>query len=226
METDDSGGSSEPLSEESTHQLSKINGDPLICDGLLCSILHRTSSIANEEELISAIVRDISEPEILLARTKLFIFFDKNICSVQKKPILQIKRTTVDRNVRDIVTKLVKVDKTLYSKVFCMPWDYKLEPFDTDSSKRSKKVEAEIACDVDEKINALEAKMKEQNKALVELFNSKFSEVLKNMSGSSSTYAAAAGGTNSVRNNLETAHNSEAVAVDRSRLSSRNRVGG
>ena len=99
----------------------------MICDGLLCSILHRTSSIFNEEELISTIVRDVSELEILRARTKLFTFFDKDLCTVQKKPILQVKRTTVERNVRDIVTKLVKIDRTVYTNIFCMPNIYCLK---------------------------------------------------------------------------------------------------
>ena len=117
-----------------------------------------TSSIFNEEELISTIVRDVSELEILRARMKLFTFFDKDLCTVQKKPILQVKRTTVERNVRDIVTKLVKIDRTVYTNIFCMPWDYRLEPFETDSSKRAKKVEAEFVHEVDDKIEALEKK--------------------------------------------------------------------
>ena len=125
-------------------QQEEVMGSKVICDGLLCSILHRMSSSANQEEFISVIVRDISEKEILESRRKLFTYFDQEICSSQKKPILQVTRTTVNGNVRDIVTQMAKIDLTTFTNLFCMPWEYKLEALETDTVRRSKKIEKEI----------------------------------------------------------------------------------
>ena len=61
-----------------------VMGRRVICDGLLCSILHGlSSSVANEDEFISVIERDTSD--ILKARKRLFTYYDKEICSEQKK---------------------------------------------------------------------------------------------------------------------------------------------
>ena len=154
-------------------------GRKVICDGLLCCILHRMSSAANEEEFIAAIERDITEKEILESRTKLFTYFNQEMCNEQKKPILQVTRASVNRNIRDIVTKMTKIDLGDTDSLFYMPWDYKLETFETDTTVRAKKIEKEIVAEVDVKIDSLENKMEEKNKILMELSQSKFNEVLE-----------------------------------------------
>ena len=76
----------------------EVMGDRVICDGLLCSILHSMSSTANFDECVSVIERESDENEIMEAKTKLFIFFDTAECPAQKKKIMQITQAQAPRN--------------------------------------------------------------------------------------------------------------------------------
>ena len=159
----------------------EVMGTKVICDGLLCSILHSLSGFPNDDELVGVIVRDVSEATILESRRKLFTYFSDEICSNQKKPILDVTRTSVNGNVKDIVTKLVKIDKSSLTNIFCMPWDYKLLPLETDTVRLSKQMEKELGHEVDVKIDALEEKMKQKNDELVDLINNKFKDILQSV---------------------------------------------
>ena len=79
-----------------------VMGHRVICDGLLCSILNAMSHAANKDEFISVIERDCDEEEILLSRRRLFTFYSDIQCERQKKPILQITRGSVRKNIEDI----------------------------------------------------------------------------------------------------------------------------
>ena len=88
-----------------------VMGNRVICDGLLCSILNAMSYAANKDEFITVIERDCDEEEILLSRKKLFSFYSDIQCDKQKKPILQITRGSVRKNIEDIVEQMIKIDE-------------------------------------------------------------------------------------------------------------------
>merc|ERR1712126_103477 len=104
----DSGGQN----GESLSPVDEVVGQKVICDGLLCSILHAMSRAANKEEFISVIDHDCEEAEILLSRKKLFTFFNDVQCDKQKKPILNITRGSKRKNIEDIIGQMLKVDKS------------------------------------------------------------------------------------------------------------------
>ena len=91
----------------------EVMGRKVICDGLLCSILHAMSHAANKEEFISVIDRECEEAEILSSRKKLFTYFCDVRCDKQKKPILEITRGSKRKNIEDIVGQMKTVDKRL-----------------------------------------------------------------------------------------------------------------
>ena len=125
---------------------------------------------------------------------KLFTYFDKATCDTEKKPIIQITRRSVHKIVRDIIDQLIKVDKTAEaSKLFFMPWDFELKSFVGDTANRAKYIKEQLTNEIDVKIDALQEIMEEKNKALVELIQVKFSEVLSNVPGMSYAAKAASG---------------------------------
>ena len=79
-------GDTEPPSQQQD-----VQGNKVICDGLLCSILRAMSYSANKEEFVSVIERDCDEQEVLTSRKKLFTFYSDVMCDKQKKPVLYIK---------------------------------------------------------------------------------------------------------------------------------------
>ena len=64
--------------------------------------------------------------------------------------------------------QLVKVDKVTEVKMFCMPYDYEREKFETENSRLTRVIENEISNEFDLKIEALEKRMNEKNIALHE----------------------------------------------------------
>ena len=110
-----------------------VLGQRVICDGLLCSILHAMSHSASKEEFISVIDRECEEAEILQSRKKLCTCFKDVHCDRQKKPILDITRGSKKKNIEDIIGQMLKVDKSVLSELFHMPWDYILKTFKSDT---------------------------------------------------------------------------------------------
>ena len=175
-----------------------VQGNKVICDGLLCSIIHAMSHFANKEEFVSVIERECEEKDILAARKKLFLYFSDVIDDKQKKPILDITRGSVKKNIEDIVEQIVKVDKTMKSQIFHMPWDYAMKAFHSDSETRADIIEKELGTEIDVRIDSLKQEMQVKNQALMELIHSKFNEVIQHVSNSSKehiapTYASVAG---------------------------------
>ena len=168
-------------------------GGKVICDGVLCSILHAMSGSAspNREEFMSVIERECDENELTVAWKKLFTHFNEAICDTEKKPIIDIVRRTTKKIIRDIVEQLIKVDKTVSSQLFFMPWDFELKSFEGDSVERARLIKEQMASEMDTRIDALENKMEEKNKALVELIQAKFSEMMEHKSNPGLSYAAA-----------------------------------
>ena len=159
-----------------------VLGHRVICDGLLCSILNAMSYAANKDEFISVIERDCDEEEILSSRRKLFTFYSAIQCDKQRKPILQITRGSVRKNIEDIVEQMIKIDEQEKSELFYMPWNYEIKPFKSDTEVRSELIEKELNTDMDAKIDSLKNEMNIKNQAMMELINSKFNEVLKRVS--------------------------------------------
>ena len=64
----------------------------VICDGLLCSILHALSGSAspNKEEFISVMQRECDEEDLMKSWKMLFTFYKDVHCDTEKKPIIQI----------------------------------------------------------------------------------------------------------------------------------------
>jgi hypothetical protein len=147
-----------------------VLGHKVICDGLLCSILHAMSHSANKEEFISVIERACDEEEVLLSRKKLFTFYSDVICDKQKKPILKITRGSVKKNIEDIVEQMIKIDKEEKSKLFFMPWDYVIKPFNGDTDYRAELIEKEMCTEIDAKIDSLKNEMNIKTKRLWSLF--------------------------------------------------------
>ena len=162
-----------------------VVGSKVICDGLLCSILHAMSHVSNKDEFISVVERDCDEQEILAAREKLFKYFSDVICDKQKKPILDITRSSVRKNIEDILEQMRKVDKTLMSQIFFMPWDYAIKPFKGDTEIRADLMEKDLGIVVDSKIESLKNEMRIKNQAIMELIHNKFNEVIQHVSSSS-----------------------------------------
>ena len=175
-----------------------VQGNKVICDGLLCSILHAMSHFANKEEFVSVIERECGELEIIEARRKLFTYFSDVTCDKQKKPVLDITRGSVKKNIEDIVEQILKVDKTVKSQIFFMPWDYVMKPFSSDTEIRADFIEKELGAEIDIKIDSLKQEMVVKNQAIIELIHSKFNEVIQQVSISNKgqlapTYASVAG---------------------------------
>ena len=159
-----------------------VMGHRVICDGLLCSILKAMSNSANKDEFISVIERDCDEEEILASRLKLFSFYGDVVCDKQKKPILEITRGSVRKNIEDIVMHMVKIDKTETSEIFYMPWNYVAKPFNSDSDIRAEMIEKELCTEMDAKIDTLKNEMNAKNQALMEVINTRFHEVIQQVS--------------------------------------------
>ena len=122
-----------------------VLGEKVINDGLLCSILHALSGSPNTDDLVSRIERDIPDvPAILLARKKLFTYY-RVVCNDRKKFVLDIDRHTTKNYIKDIVDQLVKVDKVTEIKMFCMPFDYKLEKFETENARVTRVIETAMS---------------------------------------------------------------------------------
>ena len=77
--------------------------------------------------------RECDEAEILLSRKKLFTFFNDVQCDKQKKPVIDIIRGSKRKNIEDIVGQMLKVDKSVQSNLFFMPWDFVLKTFKSDT---------------------------------------------------------------------------------------------
>ena len=186
VETEDSGGGGVSSDSIAT---ADVLGEKVINDGLLCSILLALSGSPGTEDLISRIERDISDvSEILLARKKLFTFYSGIICGERKKLILDIERQTTRNYIKDIVDQLVKIDKVTDGKMFCMPFDYKIRKFETEEARVAHVIETEISNEFDLKIEALEKRMNEKNRAL---HDSILESVTKSLQQHSTSYAGA-----------------------------------
>ena len=177
------------------HVQEDVQGNKVICDGLLCSILHAVSHFANKEEFVSVIERECGEHEIIAARRKLFTFYRDVICDKQKKPVLDITRGSVKKNIEDIVEQILKVDQNVKSQIFYMPWDYVMKPFTSDTEIRADLIEKELGAEIDIKIDSLKQEMVVKNQAIIELIHSKFNEVIKQVSVSNKgpSYASVTG---------------------------------
>ena len=155
------------------------------------------SNAANKDEFISVIERDCDEGEILASRQKLFNFYNDVVCDKQKKPILQITRGSVRKNIEDIVEQMVKIDKVETSEIFFMPWDYTIKTFNGDTELRAELIEKELCTEFNAKIDTLKNEMNIKNQALLEVINNKFNEVIKHVSAGSApqplSFAAVAG---------------------------------
>ena len=84
--------------------------------------------------------------------------------------------------------QLIKVDKTVSSQLFFMPWDFELICFEGDSAERARLIKEQMASEMDTRIDALENKMEEKNKALVELIQAKFSEIMEHQNNPGLSY--------------------------------------
>jgi ribosomal protein L23 len=164
----DSGGDLDDVRESTEGAMDcDVLGEKVINDGLLCSILHAMSGAPNADEMISRIERDCTDvSEILVARKKLFTYYTGVICSERNKLVLDIDRHTTKNYIKDIVDQLVKVDKVTEVKMFCMPFDYERRKFETENSRLTRVIEGEISNEFDMKIEALENRMNEKNRAL------------------------------------------------------------
>ena len=170
-----------------------VMGAKVINNGLLCSILQCMSSAPNAEDLIARIERDVEKPEILEARKKLFSYFRDVICNERKKPVLEVERNTTKRYIQDIVNQLLKVDRETEIKMFCMPYDYDRQKFESEGERFKNVIEKEVANEFDLKIEALEHRMNEKHR---ELHNSIVESVNRAMQAKTSYASAAAyGGT-------------------------------
>ena len=163
----------------------------MIKDGLLCSILCALSRSPNIEELISCIERDTPDvSEILEARRKLFTYFSGVMCTDRKKLILDIDRHTTKNYIKDVVDQLLKVDKVSEAKMFCMPYNYVVRKFEAESERLSKAIEKEMSNEFDLKIEALEHRMNEKQRALHDSILENINRVL----GQRPSYASIANG--------------------------------
>jgi hypothetical protein len=88
------------------------------------------------------------------------------VLSVVNKLILDIDRHSESRYIKDIVDQMVKIDKVTEVKMFCMPFDYDREKFETETEKFTGVIEREISNEFDMKIEALEHRMNEKNRVL------------------------------------------------------------
>ena len=173
--------------QKTTEPVEDVLGHRLICDGLLCSILRAMSNSANKDEFISVIERDCEEEEILASRQKLFSFYSDVVCDKQKKPILDITRGSVRKNIEDIVVQMVKIDREETSEIFYMPWNYNIKPFNTETDLRAELIEKELCTEMDSKIESLKQEMNLKNQALMEVINKKFNDVIQHVSTMSAT---------------------------------------
>ena len=105
-------------------------------------------------------------------------------CDKQKKPVIDITRGSKRKNIEDIVGQMLKVDKSVQSELFFMPWDFVLKTFKSDSIKRAELIEQELATDIEVRLDSLKNEMEVKNQAVIELIHSKFKEVSQLISSS------------------------------------------
>ena len=82
----------------------------VIVDGLLCSIIKATSVSANDNDLIAAIVREMTETEIKASWWKLFNYYSDAWDEGRKMKVKDIKRTSNKVMIEDIGTQVKKKD--------------------------------------------------------------------------------------------------------------------
>ena len=144
-----------------------VGGPKLINDGLLCNIAMSMSSFPNKEDFVAQVERVCDISEIMEARRKLFTHYYDAICPENKELILGIKRQTPKKFILDIVNQMMKIDKTGSDmNMFCMPWNYKLRLFESESETLCKTMEKEMSNELDMKIEALENRLNEKNRLL------------------------------------------------------------
>ena len=144
-----------------------VGGPKLINDGLLCNIAMSMSSFPNKDDFVAQVERVCDISEIMEARRKLFTHYYDAICPENKELILGIKRQTPKKFILDIVNQMMKIDKTGSDmNMFCMPWNYKLRLFESDSENLCKTMEKEMSNELDMKIEALEKRLNEKNRLL------------------------------------------------------------
>ena len=115
------------------------SGGGVIIDGLLCSILRALSRSPLATDLISVIERCVSEKEVKDSWVKLFSFYSDVMDPTRKKKVIDIDRETTKGRISDIVNQLGKVDREKDVRdVLVMPWNYVIEPFESDSEVRAR----------------------------------------------------------------------------------------
>lgn len=174
--------------------VSMVETQPVLNDGLLCSILQTMSGAPNPDYLINHVLRDCDLREILMARKKLFSHYNEIKCPNQQKPILEIQRKSTRAYVKDIVDQMVKVDKKVEVNMFCLPWDYVLKPVASDSELITQEMEKQVSEEIDIKINALEQRLNEKHRVLHDSILASVNKALKEKCSSCSRKRAATWG--------------------------------
>ena len=125
------------------------------------------SSFPNKDDFVAQVERVCDISEIMEARRKLFTHYCDAICPENKELILGIKRQTPKKFILDIVNQMMKIDKMGPDmNMFCMPWNYKLRLFESESETLCKTMEKEMSNELDMKIEALEKRLNEKNRLL------------------------------------------------------------
>ena len=109
----------------------------------------------------------MNELKIKSAWVKLFSHFHEVMDDSRKMKVIDIKRKSNKIMLEDIIAQLKVVDASGELEMFAMPWNYKIEEFETETEKRNRLWEEEKTNEHGDKFDAFEKKIEEKHKILV-----------------------------------------------------------
>ena len=115
-------------------------GKKMICDGLVCSIANALSREADLTALTEAVKREFGHDDIFESWKLYFTVFNTVICKERKKPVIDIGRTDLGLCIGDIITHLKTFEKADDLEYLMMPWNYKLNPLESDADVLAKTI--------------------------------------------------------------------------------------
>ena len=153
----------------------------MLCDGILCDIARAASRVADTKDLIEAVLHEYDHDRIRVSWKNYFTVFSDVICKERNKPVIDIARTEIKLCVLDIVKHLKAFDKSENMDFLTMPWNYVINPLESDSEIIARKVVEVNSNDVSEKIAEMEKRIDVKNRGYFESLRTEMRSMLSDI---------------------------------------------
>ena len=153
----------------------------MLCDGMLCDIARAASRVADNNELIEAVLREYDHDIIRVSWKNYFTVFSDVICKERNKPVIDIARTEIKLCVSDIVKHIKAFDKSEDLDFLIMPWNYIINPLESDSEILARKVVEVNSNDVSEKMIDMEKRIDIKNRGYFESLRAEMKSMLSDI---------------------------------------------